>query len=238
MTVASLRQSVRRSLLSCGPSPAVERLSTVTRKIWVILIFSTCALKRARGHWVHILHDDDWVRPGFYDALQKGIEQTPEIGAAFCRHAYVDERGRPTSSLAGLERETPGILANWLNRVAVFCRLQTPAVVVKRQVYEQLGGFCPQANSAFDWEMWKRIAVHYPVWYEPQPLACFREHPASESIDFIKTGQQIADTRHAIEISRAYLPKEAAEKLSEEARRHYALYALQTCREATSGWRL
>lgn len=47
-------------------------------------------------------------------------------------------------------------------------------MVVRRDVYEQLGGFCPQAKSAFDWEMWKRIAVNYPVWYEPQTLVCFK----------------------------------------------------------------
>ena len=188
-------------------------------------IFNLC-IERARGHWVHILHDDDWVRPGFYDALQKGIEQTPEVGAAFCRQIYINEHGAQRE-FSWLERETPGVLANWLNQVAVFCRLQTPAVVVKRQVYERLGGFCPQANSAFDWEMWKRIAVQYPVWFEPRPLACFRKHSSAETSRLILSGQQIADSRRAVEVSRTYLPKETAEKLSEEAGRQYALYALQ-----------
>jgi hypothetical protein len=45
-------------------------------------IFNVC-IRRARGLWIHILHDDDWVAPGFYEALQKGIVQAPEIGAAF-----------------------------------------------------------------------------------------------------------------------------------------------------------
>jgi hypothetical protein len=94
-------------------------------------------------------------------------------------------------------------------------------------VYERIGGFCPQAGSAFDWEMWKRMAVHYPVWYDPRPLACFRQHPASESFDLIRTGQQIADTRRAIAISHTYLPTDVAEKLSQSAKNHYALYALR-----------
>ena len=28
-------------------------------------------IERARGHWVHILHQDDIVLPGFYDRLRK-----------------------------------------------------------------------------------------------------------------------------------------------------------------------
>jgi glycosyltransferase involved in cell wall biosynthesis len=186
-------------------------------------IFNVC-LERARGQWVHLLHDDDWVAPAFYQTLRAGIEQAPAIGAAFCRHTYVDASGQPQRH-SWLERETPGVIADWLERIAVMCRLQTPAIVVKRQVYEQLGGYCPQARSTFDWEMWQRLAVHYPVWFEPTPLAYFREHAASESSDLIKSGRQIADARRVIEIAHSYLPCDSKKRLSPKARENYALYA-------------
>jgi len=187
-------------------------------------IFNVC-LRRARGYWVHLLHDDDWVAPGFYQTLRAGIANAPDIGAAFCRHAYVDTAGQQ-QRLSWLERETPGIIDNWLERIAVMCRLQTPSIVVKRQVYEQLGGYYAQAKSTFDWEMWQRIAVHYPVWFEPRPLAYFREHSASESSDLIKSGRQIADARRVIEIAQTYLPCNLKNRLSMRARENYALYAL------------
>jgi hypothetical protein len=162
--------------------------------------------------------------------MQRGIEQAPEIGAAFCRHVYADVRS-VHRELAALEMHTPGVFSEWLHRIVEACRVQTPAIVVKRRVYEQLGGYCPQANSAFDWEMWKRIAVHYPVWYEPRTLACFRVHPASESDELIRTGQQLADTRRTIEISRTYLPESVADKLSDAARSYYALFALDRAKQ-------
>ena len=158
--------------------------------------------------------------------MERGIQQAPEIGAVFCRHAYVDPSGVMRES-PQLEQKAPGIVSDWLHRIAEACRLQTPAIVVNRKVYEHLGGLFPQAASAFDWEMWKRIAVHYSVWYEPEPLACFRQHLASESSDVLRTGQQIADTRRAIEISRTYLPNSVSERLSQSARNYYALYALK-----------
>src|SRR6266700_4385331 len=40
-------------------------------------------IERARGHWVHILHQDDIVLPGFYDHLRKGTGDS-RVGAVFC----------------------------------------------------------------------------------------------------------------------------------------------------------
>ncbi len=192
-------------------------------------IFNIC-VRRARGVWVHILHDDDWVAPGFYQALYEGTVRAPEIGAAFCRHTHVDEEGRSVSRSV-LERETPGIIECWLDRIGCSCRLQTPSIVVRREAYERLGGYCPQARSALDWEMWQRIAVHYPVWYEPRPLAFFRRSAQSEGSRVKASGEQIAHTRAVIEIARSYLPAAKVEALSRRAGEHYALFAFELARQ-------
>lgn len=191
-------------------------------------IFNAC-LRRACGLWIHLLHDDDWIAPAFYRDLSQGILQAPDIGAAFCRHTIVDEEGQ-TIRLSPLERETPGKIDGWMDRIACECRLQTPSIVVRRQAYEQLGGYCPQAMSAFDWEMWQRVAVHYPVWYEPKPLAFFRKSCGSESARVIASGHQIADTRAVIEVARTYLPTAVADKISRRAGENYALWALELAR--------
>jgi len=191
-------------------------------------IFNIC-VRRARGLWVHILHDDDFVAPGFYEALHRGIVQAPEIGAAFCRHSYVDEEGRCVR-LSLVERETPGVIEGWWERIGVWCRLQAPSIAVRREAYERLGGYCPQAKSAFDWEMWQRLAVYYPVWYEPMPLAFFRETGGSESARLGLCGQQIADARAVIEIARSYRPGANADTLARRAGEHYALWALELAR--------
>jgi glycosyltransferase involved in cell wall biosynthesis len=190
--------------------------------------FTSC-IRRARGYWVHILHGDDLVLPGFYRRLQDAFECEPTIGAAFCRHIYMEEDDH-WLFLSPLEQKTPGLLSHWLERIAVDSLLQPPSIVVKRRVYEALGGFHPELSVGEDWEMWKRIAVHYPVWYEPQPLACYRQHSSSISARTRRSGAYIADIRMAIEISRSYLPTEVAEELSRKAREHWALCALGLAR--------
>lgn len=190
-------------------------------------------ISRARGHWVHILHQDDVVKFGFYRRLQAAFEKEPTIGAAFCRYFYMDEKGCE-QALSPLERETPGVISNWIERIAVMQRIECPSIVVKREVYENLGGFSQEAHYAADWEMWKRIAAHYPVWYEPELLACYRSHSLSESSRLIRSGANIADTRKAIEISQSYLPITIAAELSNQARENCAFKALNIARRMLS----
>lgn len=182
-------------------------------------------IQRARGHWVHILHQDDIVLPGFYTHLEEGIQTDLSVGSAFCRYLYMNQNGH-WQFLSSLERETPGILENWIEKIAITQRIQYPAMVVKRSTYEKLGGFCAEVHYSADWEMWKRVAVYCPVWYEPQVLACYRLHPESESSRLSQSGADIADIRRAIKMSEAYLPKDTVKILSLRAREHYALYAL------------
>jgi glycosyltransferase involved in cell wall biosynthesis len=166
--------------------------------------FETC-LNRARGHLVHILHGDDAVRPGFYQRLQDAFAAQPAIGAAFCRYIAVDEDGNEVS-IGKLEMPDPGILPDWIAKIGSGQRVQTPCMVVRRTVYEALGGFDSRLRGAEDWEMWVRIAAHYPVWYEPEPLAVYRIHVRSKSQRALRTGANLRALRKAIEINREHLP--------------------------------
>jgi glycosyltransferase involved in cell wall biosynthesis len=194
--------------------------------------FESC-LTRARGHLVHLLHGDDYVLDGFYETLGRAFLDHPEIGAAFCRQVYVDEDGRRTD-VSPLERDRSGVLGDWLERIAAEQRILTPSIVVRRAVYERVGGFDRRLVCAEDWEMWVRIAAHYPVWYETEPLAAYRVHPASNTGRHVRSGDDVRYTRLAIELFEPYLPPERARGLTREARRTYAFSALSTA-EALAG---
>src|SRR5437764_8146846 len=68
-------------------------------------------IERARGHWVHILHQDDIVLPGFYDRMRKGAEQR-KAGAIFCRHATTNSNGH-WIELSERSRDSTGFLDDW-----------------------------------------------------------------------------------------------------------------------------
>ena len=141
---------------------------------------NTC-IRRARGHWVHILHGDDTVREDFYARARQGIGAFPDVGAAFCRVIYMDE----TSQWTGLtepEARLPGVLGkDFAVRQFLEQRIQFVAMVVRRSTYEELGGFRPSLAHCVDWDMWKRIAMRKQIFYDPQPLACYRLHTAADT---------------------------------------------------------
>lgn len=189
------------------------------------------AIARARGQWVHILHDDDWVEPGFYSALEEQIALAPEAGAAFTQHRIVDYSGSgETHWHSWLETSEPGILDDWLRRIVVECRVQFSAMTVKRATYEALGGFCEQALSTLDWEMWKRIAAHYPVIYVPQVLAAIGRDASAESSTLIRSGEQVLHGLATVAITERYLPERQAREWSRKAREQLAVYALNVAR--------
>ena len=186
--------------------------------------FETC-LRRSRGMLIHLLHGDDCVRDGFYQKMQQAFDENPEIGAAFCRQIFMDEHGH-WQGISDLEQLTSGILHNGLERLAVEQRIMTPSIVVRRDVYEILGGFDRRLMCSEDWEMWVRVAAHYLIWYEVEPLAVYRMHTESNTGRHVRNGEDVIYTHQAIEIIKKYLPSESAEKLSAKAKETYALSAL------------
>ncbi len=50
----------------------------------------TC-MRRSRGRWVHIQHDDDMVMPGFYDTYKRFIDEHTGVVLVYCRAIAVDE---------------------------------------------------------------------------------------------------------------------------------------------------
>jgi glycosyltransferase involved in cell wall biosynthesis len=185
--------------------------------VGLALNWNTC-VARSRGSWVHLLHQDDLLLPGFYEAMGRAALGHPGLGAAFCRCAYIDDAGVRTS-VSEPERSTAGILEGWLETIATGQRIECPTIVVRRAAYEQLGGFSPELCFALDWEMWVRIAAHYPVWYEPEVLACYRRHRANETANLERAGADLPDVVAALDGVSRHVPPQRRGELRREAER-------------------
>ena len=205
-------------------------VSSTPRNLGLAGCWNTC-IERARGEWVHIFHQDDIVIPGFYERLQGLVMQFPQVGMAYCRFATVDSTGH-WQGLGPLEQTNSGVIENWLDRIITGYHVECPAVVVKRSVYEQLGGFTGQLNFALDLEMWIRIAVKYKVVYEPSILACYRRHEESETGRMEMSGSNMMDIARAFDICRGYLPPESADELIARGKEFWANVTLMVAGNA------
>jgi glycosyltransferase involved in cell wall biosynthesis len=184
--------------------------------------FETC-LNRAQGYLVHLLHGDDMVVKGFYNEMEMLFQQFPQAGAAFTQYTYIDHQNKITPPGRQLQRHT-GIVEDFLIKIAQKQLLQTCAMVVRREVYEHLGSFFA-VHYGEDWEMWIRIAAHYPVAYSPNCLALYRGgqgNTTSITSNSLITGQNIRDIKKVIGIVQAYLPKEKRKELRRIAQKNFS----------------
>lgn len=188
------------------------------------------AIGLARGHLIHLLHQDDMVLPGFYRAMDRAFVRAPAIGMAFCRSRIMDALGRPIKTCSR-QRWWPGVLRNWLPRIAIRQRIQTPAAVVARSTYELLGGYRTDLQHTLDWEMWVRIAAHMPVWHDPVPLAIFRRHAASTTSRLAAAGVVWTELTRTVRINADSFPTAQKDGLMSASARWYAGSALRECRK-------
>jgi len=197
--------------------------------------YDTC-IRKSKGKLVHILHEDDKVRPGFYDQMSKLFLDFPGIGAAFCRQIFIDEKDN-WISISELEKEENGILDNWLLKIAEKQRIQYCSMVVKRSTYENLGGFINKEiaedgwqMAGEDWEMWVRIAAHYDIGYLTQPLAEYRIHKSSMTSNLSRTGKNIRDLQKIINLLSKYVPENKKELIKISGEKHFAEYAFNVAK--------
>ena len=139
-------------------------------------------IAEAAGEFVHILHQDDRIQPGFYDALLPSLQKNPDLVAGMTHTGFIDAEGRLKSEEKGLQAR--GILECWQIKLSLQVRIQFPSIIVRRSAYQTVGGFTPSLKFAFDWDMWNRIAALGPIWFEPRPLAQFRVHQDSATHQF------------------------------------------------------
>jgi len=153
--------------------------------------FNTC-LERASGELVHILHGDDFVMGGFYAAIDRASRRWPEAGLIATRCFFCDADGVAegiTDRLPGMER-APSHDPSPFFRITP---LQCAGVVVRREVYEQVGGFRPELVYLLDREMWCRAVVAAGGIVLPDVLASYRRSTASITGRTRRTAAHLAD---------------------------------------------
>ncbi|WP_414516509.1 tetratricopeptide repeat protein [Nostoc sp. PCC 9305] len=194
-----------------------------------VLPNQNAGISLSRGQWIHILHDDDSVVPGFYDRLQQSLQGCPDsVGAAFANFEYFNEKGTviEKGEVISCFGKHKGIAQNFWQQIGVTCPLQMPAVVIRRLTHEKIGGYYPKLVCTPEWELYKRITASSDWWYEPESLARYRIHSHRQTGDDLSSGILAASIRQCIEISKSYLPAEYCADITTQARSYNFNYCL------------
>ena len=138
-------------------------------------------IAESRGDWVGFLDADDSWRPEKLEAHLRRASERPAAGLTYSSVVVVDEQGALVEALkADLEGD---VLESLLFGNVIWGG--GSSAILRRDVFDRVGGFDPKIKYGEDWEMWLRVASAYPFAAVPEPLTCRTERRNSYGTDAV-----------------------------------------------------
>jgi glycosyltransferase involved in cell wall biosynthesis len=199
----------------CAPVELVRRIAgnriavhSEPENLGLAGCWNTC-IERSRGEWVHILHQDDYVLPGFYERLAQAAKRQSDVSLIAARSFYVDEEDVITGVTPRMKELEKGGRA--LSAFLYEAPIQCAGVAIRRSFYEAHGGFLPDLKFVLDWEMWARAVGIAGGLVTPEVLACYRYYEAGETGRLARTAETLRDHQRLHDIfARRYEEFDAA----------------------------
>jgi hypothetical protein len=183
-----------------GPGEAEERLRPYLGDARIRFSPTGEDLGAARNHtrliqagtapYVAILHDDDRWDPEFLQRRVEFLERHPECGFVFGANVEIDEQGRETGRSRIVAEEGVHRPEEFAPTLVAHNVIGVPTVLVRRSAYEAVGLEFDEHSLAFDYEMWLRLAIRFPVGYLHAWDSDYRVHRAQATLTTRRRGNE------------------------------------------------
>lgn len=130
-------------------------------------------LSMARGEIIGWLNSDDTYEPGAIRAAVNALQQRPDCGMVHGKCYAINEHSQKQSVLSVSPADYQKLFHG--------CVICQPAAFIRKNVFQQMGGVDESLQFCMDYDLWIRIAKHYPIAYVDQILANARLHHASKT---------------------------------------------------------
>jgi glycosyltransferase involved in cell wall biosynthesis len=131
----------------------------------------------SRGELLAFLDADDWWSPDCLEKLAGALAAHPQAAVAYCGWQNVGKDGGRSDPYVPPDYE----LADKAER---FLRAAAPwpihAALLRRPVFDAVGGFDLDLHSCMDYDLWLRIAVARPIVRVPEVMAFYRHHASGQ----------------------------------------------------------
>jgi len=157
-------------------------------------------LEIARGEYVILLHADDELLPGFLSRAVEVLDANEDVGLVHCAVEQIDEKGRRLWTKRLFDADLVDRDDVLLRRLLLEgCVIDPAGVLVRRGLYETIGGFTDRVVWGVDWHMLIRLSLERPVAYLSGPLARYRKHTASGTSGVLTSARNATDERWVLE---------------------------------------
>lgn len=128
----------------------------------------------ANGGWLSFLdHDDLWAADKLGDQMEF-VSRNPDVALVAARHVRLGRRFRSP-------RHPAWIKGDLLVKAYSESFIHTSSVMIRRDVFDKIGGFPPEYRFADEFDVWLTIARDYPIAYFDKPLVFIRFHEFNTS---------------------------------------------------------
>jgi len=176
----------------------------------------------AKGQYICFVDSDDVVLPDRFARQVAVLDGDLELGLVFADASIIDSKGKQIGKFSDVYPVVPGDVAQML--AMYYCFTPMITVMVRAEVLKKTGPF-EKPGPISDYMKWIEVAHLSKVYYDPQPLGCWRRHQTSTSKSANKV-KSYAKTRAALKrILRKYpqLQAKIGKKIVKRFSRSYFL---------------
>lgn len=133
------------------------------------------AVKQSSGELLCFLDADDWWEPTFIEEMVRFTELVPSVGLWASNYIYY----KPGKTHVGVTNlaydDTTHTTFNYPKSYAQGSGMPvwTGAVMMRRSIFDECGGFPLGVRLGEDFLLWSRVAFHHPVAFLDKPLAYY-----------------------------------------------------------------
>lgn len=126
--------------------------------------------------YIAFLDADDWWEPTFLEEMAKLISSFPKAGIYGSNYFYIKNKQKRIVNI-GVNRD---FQSGYINYFGVYAKtlampLWTGAVVLRKDVFNEMQGFKPNLKLGEDFDLWIRIALKYPVVFLNKSLSNYNQ---------------------------------------------------------------
>lgn len=154
--------------LRCS-SPLAFRLRLLKQPNQGVSAARNAGVAQAQGEYLAFLDADDWWELTYLERIAQLIEDYPDAGLYACNYIYY----KPGKTHVALNIST-----GYVNYPKAYYESDAMPVtsitaIIPQKVYDEMGGFPLGIKLGEDFLLWSKIALHYPVAFLNEPLACY-----------------------------------------------------------------
>lgn len=161
------------------------RIRLINQKNAGVSVARNRGIQESKGDYIALLDGDDEWKPDYLETQMELTQKYPECDVFAVNYCFRDMAGQtiPTKINKLLFTGPDGILINYFEVASCshppICSI---SIMVRKGVFESVGGFPVGIKSGEDLLTWARLACKYKIAYSTKPLAIFVESASDGNV--------------------------------------------------------